>query len=193
MSDVTITGLTSALTLLDTLGKQGDRIARDAATNAARTLRAEYLTQALSSQTGVSVRIVRSRLNVKKATQQYPAARVNFSGAGVLVRDYKYTLQRVSGGGGTRARLIVNWVGGKKLAAGFANPRGSQRTPLATRNSKTTSRGKTYNYRTGKMVDALGPSMAAAYLAMPQGQVSAAAEKELQAAAFTLIDEVLNG
>jgi len=187
-----LSGMTDALALLDKLGARGDAIARSAATMAARTLRASYLVGVLSRESGIKQSVVLRNMVAKPADKKYPAARVNFSGAGILVKDYSHRHRVVGGAGGTRAQILVDWVGGTKVAAGFINARGQRKAALSTRNSKTTKRGKTYTYRQGKLMDAMGPSLATLYQALPDGQVRAESESALSAALNQLLDEVFN-
>lgn len=187
-----LSGMTDVLALLDKLGTRGDGIARSAATTAARTLRASYLVGALSRESGIKQSVVLRNMVAKPADKKYPAARVNFSGAGILVKDYSYRQRVVGGAGGTRAQILVDWVGGTKVAAGFINARSQRKAALSTRNSKTTRRGKTYTYRQGKLMDAMGPSLATLYQALPEGRVSSEAQETLSAALNELLDEVFN-
>lgn len=192
MASATLTGLDATIDLLERLGKQGDKIAQQASTEAAQQLRDNWLISYVSRQTGISTGVVRRQASIKKASNKYPAARINFSGAGILVRDYKHSY-RVTGGNGTRAQILVNWIGGsKKVAAGFINARGQRQAALATRNSKTTKGGKTYTYNKGKMVDALGPSLAAAYLAIPENTVQSQAQARMAERVTALLDAFID-
>lgn len=191
-SDASLSGMTDVLALLDTLGRRGDAIARDAATTAARTLRASYLVDTLSRESGMAPGVVLRNMIAKPASNKYPAARVNFSGAGILVKDYRHRQRVVGGAGGTRAQILIDWVGGTKVAAGFINARSQRKAALSTRNSKTTKRGKVYTYRQGKLADAMGPSLATLYQALPDAQVRAESESTLSAALNQLLDEVFN-
>lgn len=186
-----LSGMTDVLSLLDELGRKGDDIARKAATQAARTLRSSYLVSAMSRATGIRQAVVLRHMTINDASQKYDSARINFSGAGILVREYSHR-HRVVGGQGTRAQIIVDWIGGTKVAAGFINARSQRKTALATRNSKTTKQGKTYTYRQGKMVDAMGPSLAALYQALPDSQVRNEAEQTLSVALGQLLDELID-
>lgn len=192
MAVATLTGLDATIAQLDRLGKEGDDIARQASTEAAQSLRDNWLVNAISRQTGISGNVIRRRSYVKKANNKYPAARINFSGAGILVRDYKHSY-RVTGGNGTRAQILVSWIGGgTKVAAGFINARGQRQAALATRNSKTTKGGKTYTYNKGKMVDALGPSLATAYLAIPESTVQSQAQARMAERVTALLDAFID-
>tara|TARA_R110002167_G_scaffold188319_1_gene389829 strand:- start:12886 stop:13458 length:573 start_codon:yes stop_codon:yes gene_type:complete len=190
MSTATLTGLDSTLALLDQLGKRGDAIARQASTEAANDLRNNWMARQLSSHTGISRTIVQKHMAVKRANQKYLNARINFSGAGILVRDYSYT-KRVVSTKDNRAQILVDWVGGQKVAAGFINPRGRSQVPLSTRNQKTTKTGKTYTYRRGQMVEAMGPSLASVYLALPEDAVQRQAQVRLAERVTTLLAAII--
>ncbi|GEM_PF-2837750 len=184
---VTTTGLTEIIRQLDELGRQGDTIARSAASAAARQLRDNYIVQALAGATGISTAIVRKAAAVKKATPKYEAARINFSGSGIPVREYNYRARRTRHP--TRAQILVDWIGGgEKVAAGFINPLGTG-VPLSTRNQRAGRNGKTYTYRKGKMTEALGPSLATAYLALPENEVATRAADALNRELVQLLDQ----
>ena len=184
---VSLTGLKETLKQLDELGRQGDQIARDAATKAATLLRQTYLVQAISSGTGIKSKTIMRYSYIKKATAKYENARINFSGSGIPVTEYKYRLKRITD---TRAKIMLEWLGGEKLAAGFINPKGKKRAPLSTVNRKTKG-SKTYTYRQGKMENALGPSLATIFLDMPQGMIKNEAQTLLSRELTTLLDELL--
>ncbi|MDO6804784.1 hypothetical protein Q4595_20200, partial [Wenyingzhuangia sp. 1_MG-2023] len=85
-----------------------------------------------------------------------------------------------------------NWIGGSKVAAGFINPKGAGRQPLSTRNSKTTRTGRTYTYRDGILTDAMGPSIATAYLALPKTKVTDEAQVRLAERVTSLLNTLIN-
>jgi len=187
-STVTATGLTEIIRQLDELGKQGDKLAQQASTDAARQLRDTYIVQVLSSDTGVPAAIVRKNAAVKKASDQYPAARINFSGSGIPVRDYTWRARPTRHP--TRAQILVNWIGGaEKIAAGFVNPL-AKGVPLSTRNQRAGRNGKVYTYRKGQLTTAMGPSLATAYLALPENEVAERATVQLNAATVQLLDQL---
>jgi hypothetical protein len=166
-------GFNELVKQLDGLGRQGDVLARKVASSAARWLRDSYVVQALSGSTGLSSAIVRKGAVVKAATVKYPSARINFSSSGILVREFNWRARRTNHP--TRAQILVDWIGGsEKVAAGFVNPRGAG-VPLSTRNQRAAKNGKVYTYRKGKMTEAMGPSLAAAYLALPESDVASEA------------------
>lgn len=126
---------------------------------------------------------------VKKATAKFENARINFSGAGIPVREYRYSMRRITD---TRAQILVAWVGGgTKVAAGFINPLGKSKMPLSSRSQKAARGGKVYTYRKRKMTEALGPSLATAYLALPENEVAAQASTVLSAELVALLDDLL--
>ncbi len=189
MSTAAMEGVEETLRYLDDLGARGDVVARRASTQAAADLRSSWMVQTLSGETGISRSVVLRNMALKRANPRYPDARINFSGSGVLVRDYRYR-SRVVDARHNRAQIVLDWVGGTKVAAGFINPRGRKKTPLSTRSSRTTSRGKTYTYNRGRLVDALGPSIASAFKALPEDQVQQQAQARLAERLTVLLGEL---
>ena len=190
MSTVSLTGLDDILSLLDRLGKQGDDIAREAATKAATLLRQTYIVQAFSGETGLKRSTIMRYTYIKKATDKYPHARINFSGAGIPVTEFRYRYQR-KGAQATRAKIIVDFVGGEKVAAGFINPLGKNKTPLSSASQRTTKNGKTYKYRNTKPEAALAPSLATAYQRLDAGQVEKESLTVLSDEIVALLDDLL--
>jgi len=186
---VTVTGLDETIKMLDDLGKKGDQIARNASSRAATLMRQGYLVQAMTSATGLSRRTIMRYSYVKRATPKYESARINFSGSGIPATEYKYSLKRTSVA--TRAQVLVEWLGGQKLAAGFINPLGKAKHPLMTRSQKTTRNGKSYTYRK-PLQTALAPSLATLYLSLPEGEVDNEASEILSRELVTLLDELLD-
>lgn len=185
---VTVTGLAEVLSWLDELGREGDAVARNAASNAAQMLRDHYIVHALSGDTGLSSAIVRKYARVKKATPKYETARINFSGSGIPVREYRYRARPTRHP--TRAQILIDWVGGgEKVAAGFINPLGKA-VPLSARNQRAGRNGKVYTYRKGKLADAMAPSLASAYLALPESEVAEQASNALSAELVKLLDQI---
>lgn len=188
MAVVALQGMPETRAWLDDLKRRGDVIARRASTEAADGLRTTWLVDQISGQTGISRQRVLGAMALKSANEKYPDARINFSGAGVLVVDYRHQ-SRIVDARHNRAQIIIDWIGGKKVAAGFINPRGSGRVPLSTRNVKA-GKGRVYVYRDGVIAAARGPSIATAYLALPSDQVEAQAEVRLSERLAFLLDEV---
>src|SRR5690554_1665017 len=102
-----LSGLDEVLNMLERLGQEGDKIAREASTKAATLIRQTYLVQALSNNTGLKRSIIMRYTYVKRATPKYQAARINFSGAGIPATEYRYSMKRVAP---TRAQILVNWI-----------------------------------------------------------------------------------
>jgi len=61
---------------------------------------------------------------------------------------------------------------------------------LRTRSHKTSRSGKGYTYRTG-LTDALGPSVATAYLAIPSQAIDREAQKFLGEELINMLDDLL--
>lgn len=187
MSSVTLTGLEDILIQLDRIGKEGDKIAREASTKAATLLRQNYLVSMIRGEAGISRNIFMRYTKLKKATAKYENARINFSGAGVPVSEYNYRQQRVSE---TRARIIIDWVGGQKIAAGFINPKGKKAAPLSSRSQRTTKNGKTYVYKNTRPEEALGPSIATLYQALPGDGIEKEAVKLMGSELIAMLDDI---
>ena len=184
----TLSGLEETLRMLDELGKKGDQIAREASSRAATLIRQTYLVQAMTSDTGLNRRTIMRYSYLKKATPKYDAARINFSGSGIPATEYKYSMKKLAP---TRAQILVDWLGGQKLAAGFINPLGKAKHPLRTRSQKMLSNSKNYTYRK-KTEPALAPSLAKLYLSLPEGEVENESTTILSSELVTLLDELLD-
>ena len=187
MNSVKLTGLEDILIQLDRIGKEGDEIAREASTKAATLLRQNYLVSMIRGEVGISRNVIMRYTKLKKATAKYEHARINFSGAGVPVSEYNYRQQRVSE---TRARIIIDWVGGEKVAAGFINPKGKKAAPLSSRNQRTTKNGKTYTYKNTRPEEALGLSIATLYQALPSGDIEKEAVKLMGNELIAMLDDI---
>lgn len=196
-SNVSLSGMDELIAYIESLGAEGDRIAREAATEAAAQMRDSYLVREVSGKTGVSAAIVRRNARVYRASKKYPGARIAFSSAGIPVENYSYQ-SRVVDARHNRSQILVDWVtGGQKVAAGFINEQGKRKTPLSTRNEKRKGQ-KTYTYSEGKMADgkekmtdAMGPSLAAAYLDLPESEVQRQAEVRLSERVAYLLDTII--
>lgn len=203
---VILTGLDETLRQLDELGSKADQITRQAATEAGNDLRDTYLIRTISAKTGLSHGVIRRHSKIHNANRRYNGAHIMFSSAGIPVTEYEFT-SRTSGLNATRSQILVDWVtGGQKVAAGFINQYGQRKAPLATRNQRSTAdrlsdrlyklngraqykidglkqkkqlKGKNYEYQVGKMQDARGPSLAAAYQDMSKVEVFREAEIRL--------------
>lgn len=179
MSTVTTTGIGETLSFLESLGKEGDRIAAQAATQTAQSLRANTIAKLISQRTGVPAAAVKEASTVRAAKASDPTASIVFSSSGIPVHMYRYRMKSTRAP--TRAQILVNWVaGGEKLAAGFINPRGKRRAPLSTRYKGA---GKPPKPR-----GALGPSIAAAYRTA-QDEILPEAQQQLENRVIALLVE----
>ena len=104
------------------------------------------------------------RLIIKRAGSKRTNARLIPSSSGVEVEQYKrWGFGAVDP---TRGVIWVQGVTGRKIAAGFVNPKGSKRAPLRTHSSRAARVAKLggamrdYRYSTAKPEAALGPSVA---------------------------------
>jgi hypothetical protein len=164
--------------MLDSLGKGADALTRQASTEAANDLRDTWLMSELSG-TGVGRGVIRKNARITRASAKWPGAKIYFSSAGISVDEYNYT-RKSAGINATRSQVLVDWVtGGKKVAAGFINQLGKRQAPLSTRNVKN------------KITDAMGPSLAAAYLDLPENEVQNQAQVRLNDRLTYLLDEAI--
>ena len=179
-NNVIVSGLDETINMLDSLGKGADALTRQASTEAANDLRDTWLMSELSGGTGIGRGIIRQNARITRASAKWPGAKIYFSSAGISVDEYNYTRKSV-GINATRSQVLVDWVtGGKKVAAGFVNQYGKRKMPLSTRNVKNKS-----------LSAAMGPSLAAAYLDLPENEVQNQAQVRLNDRLTYLLDEAL--
>lgn len=157
-------GFEAAKRQLASLGKSVDPALRGALDTTASEARQRRYTPHIApmfrGRSWVNKRIVIKRVNARKGRFD---ARLIPSSAGVYVTEYKrWGYQAIDK---TRARILVGSFKGHKVAAGFVNPASFGRQPLATRSSVTRNVKKrggafTYNYGSGQLQPAMGPSVA---------------------------------
>ncbi len=152
---VRVMGLKQAQKQLEAQAKKVDPVLRGALNTTATKARAERFVKPLAQS--IKPQRVRTALKVKRARRGRMEARIIPSSSGVLVVNYRTWGFDVIDA--TRARIWVRGPRGRKIAAGFVNPSGSQKLPLSTRSSKTTGKGKTYAYKRALQL-ARGPSTA---------------------------------
>lgn len=146
------------------------RMEVNAINRAGRYAKRVLLVEPLSQATGVRKVILNDRIALRLATTGSPAASIVPSSHGIPARCYRHRADPV-GGSKVRARVLVDWIGGEKVAAGFINPSSTRRLPLATRSvreRKLKKPGKLphikqYRYEYQAPQDALGPSAAALF------------------------------
>lgn len=126
---------------------------RTNALNRAATRIRRQIVDEIRQPTGLKRKTVNAGIAIHRAGTQRDYALIIPESQGIPVSAYRYTFQPV-GSAPTRARILVGWPGGQKIAAGFINPRGRQRAPLRTRSH----RGPMPRPR-----PAIGPSIAAAF------------------------------
>jgi hypothetical protein len=189
-SNVIVSGLDETIKMLDSLGKGADALTRQASTEAANDLRDTWLISEVSGGTGIGRGVIRKNARITRASTKWPGAKIYFSSAGIPVEEYNYS-QKAAGINATRSQILVDWVtGGQKVAAGFINQLGKRQTPLSTRNEKRKG-AKTYTYGKGKMTAAMGPSLATAYLDLPENEVQNQAQVRLNDRLTYLLDEAI--
>ncbi len=146
------------------LNRRIDPVVRGTLNTTVTTARKTELLPDLSRIIGGGRRNINRRLIIKRAGSKRTNARLIPSSSGVLVEQYKkWGFNAVDP---TRGIVWVQGITGRKIAAGFVNPKGSKRKPLRTASRRTASVGKlggaqrTYRYGTAKPEPALGPSVA---------------------------------
>lgn len=145
------------------------RMQVNALNRAGRWVRRVLLVEPFSRATGVRKVILNDRIAFRQATNNTPVVSITPSSHGIPARCYKHRADPVDGSG-LRARVLVAWWRGEKVAAGFINPASKRKLPLATRSVrerklKAPARRnpgiKEYRYEYPVPRDALGPSAAA--------------------------------
>lgn len=136
----------------------------------ARWAKRVLMVEPFSKATGVRRVIFNDRIRVQTATTNRPEAQIIPSSRGIPARNFKHRGVRVDGSG-LRARILVAWWRGEKVAAGFINPHSRRALPLATRSVRERNVGagarnpslRQYRYDYEVPRDALGPSAAALF------------------------------
>lgn len=165
-------GLQDGQNLLGIDPRKFARMEINAINRAGRRIKRVLIVEPLNAATHVRKQVLNERIRLRTATNKTPMATIVPSSRGIQARLYKH---RAGTGSGSRARILVAWVKGEKVAAGFINPRGTRRMPLATRSErerkvKNAKRArlspdvKSYRYEWGPVPrNALGPSAAAMF------------------------------
>lgn len=165
-------GLQEGQNLLGIDPRKFARMEINAINRAGRRIKRVLIVEPLNAATHVRKQVLNERIRLRTATNNTPMATIVPSSRGIQARLYKH---RAAAGGGSRSRILVAWVHGEKVAAGFINPSGTRRMPLATRSErerkvKSAKRArlapdvKSYRYEWGPVPrNALGPSAAAMF------------------------------
>lgn len=139
---VQLKGLQEAQRKLERAGKRVDPVLRGALNTTATKARAERYVKPLSAS--MQSKRIRGGLIIKRARLGMMNSRIIPSSRGVPVIYYRsWGFDPIDK---TRARIWVRGPGSRKIAAGFVNPGSSNKLPLSTRSSKSTKKGKTYEY-----------------------------------------------
>lgn len=150
--------------------KRFARLQINATNRAARWVRRVLLVEPFSEATGVRRVIFNDRIRVNLANSNNPEASVVPSSASIPARCFRHRAVAVDGSK-VRARVLVDWWRGEKVAAGFINPSSARKLPLATRSvreRKVTAKTKRpeirqYRYEYRRPENANGPSAAALF------------------------------
>jgi len=165
--------------------KRFERMQINSTNRAATWVRRVLLVEPFSQATGVRRVIFNDRIRLTRANSNRPEARIVPSSASIPARCYRHRGDSVDGSG-VRARVLVAWWRGEKVAAGFINPSSDRKLPLATRSvrkRKITARSKRqhikeYRYDYAVPEDAHGPSAAALFrVAVDDGTRAQAADR----------------
>ena len=150
--------------------KRFARIEINSTNRAARWVKRVLLVEPFSKATGVRPVIFNDRIRLDLANTGKPEASITPSSAGIPARCYRHRAD-AAGASKVRARVLVDWWRGEKVAAGFINPSSARKLPLATRSvrernvSAKTRNPQVKEYRYDYVVpqDANGPSAAALF------------------------------
>ena len=150
--------------------KRFARIEINSTNRAARWVKRVLLVEPFSKATGVRRVIFNDRIRLDLANTGKPEASITPSSAGIPARCYRHRAD-AAGASKVRARVLVDWWRGEKVAAGFINPSSARKLPLATRSvrarnvSAKTRNPQVKEYRYDYVVpqDANGPSAAALF------------------------------
>ena len=165
MNNVEIEGLENAKAQILALAAGMEKAGAQALNAAAREAKTRLLEPLLNSKAGLLDKtLIARRLFINTATASRLESGVKSGSWGITVPAYRYTLKRSAVP--TRAQVMIQWVNGLKVAAGFINPRGARQAPLRTRSQ----RGQ-YIYPTQRPVTALGPSAAAIFKVVVNEQI----------------------
>ena len=183
--DVAIEGAEGGAESLGIDPKLYERMQINAVNRTGRWVKRVLLVEPLSKATGIKTKILNDRIQLRNATKATPAASIVPSSRGIAARSFRHRAAPVQGSK-VRARVMVDWLEGEKVAAGFINPLSTRKLPLATRSVRERKVKKgarnphikqyRYNYQTPK--NAQGPSAAAMFkVAVTQAMRDQAADK----------------
>lgn len=165
MMKVRLEGVAAAEETLKRIGKKIDPVIRGTVNTTATQVRKQRYNAPLRSVFPSGM--INKGIVIKRANSKRKDARLIPSSSGIQVTQYKHwTYLKIDG---TRARIVVTGLYGRKLAAGFVNPMSRKRAPLSTRSSKArvlknpsknrTPHIKSYVYA-HPLGEAMGPSLA---------------------------------
>lgn len=166
--------------------KQFERMQINSTNRAVRWVKRVLLVEPFSAATGVRRVIFNDRLRLDLANRNRPEASITPSSSSIPARCYRHRADSV-GGSKVRARILVDWWRGEKVAAGFINPASARKLPLATRSvrerrvhAKTRlPHIKQYRYNYVVPQDGNGPSAAALFRVAVDDSVRAMAADRL--------------
>lgn len=145
------------------------RMEVNAINRAARWVRRVLLVEPMAKATGIRKVILGDRIALRQATTAVPAARIVAASHSIPARCYRHRAVPIDGSG-TRARVVVDWWQGEKIAPAFINPASKRRLPLSTRSvrerklkkpARLNPHIKEYRYEYAVPRDGHGPSAAA--------------------------------
>lgn len=114
-----------------------EREAKKAAIAAVNATAAEVRKEMLNETkqaTGIKMRTLQQRSRIRRASNRRAYTEVLASAEGIPVKEYRYRAQSTAIP--TRAKIVADFIGGQKIAAGFINPLGKHKSPLRSKNHK---------------------------------------------------------
>ncbi len=140
ISSIEVRGVTELIEMLGALPGEVKKAARTSLNRQITQTRKEDLVTPGMAATGLKRAALNAALPLKKAGSNSLKSEIKASGSGIPVPAFRYRWQRVTqqiqqsrGASPTRARILVAWPGGEKVAAGFVNPKGQYQATLTTR------------------------------------------------------------
>jgi len=127
---LTIDGMGRLQALLGVTDKEVQRATRNALNTGATEIKRDMV-NAINAGTGLKKKLVRARIQVRRAKNANAEARLASDSQGLPITEYIWRAEPT--GHPTRARVVIRWFGVWKVAPGFVNPASQIPVPLKTR------------------------------------------------------------
>jgi len=173
--DVEFRGAGEALERLTGLNAQVKR-AEVNAINALSTIAKREFVEDINDATGIKKSLIRKSIASSRASSRKPMAQLLPSSKRVPVTQYKYKPNLSPHP--TRARIVIDYIGGEKKLAGFINPKGRKKAPLRRK-------GKGVRY-------AYGPSIASTFKLLLTGDRHSSYQKRIAELFEEKLDDQIN-